>query len=67
MALGDAKGPLSITQVSELITPHTKEQIYKISATLKAALEHLLEREGYVEGIDAKNKSLYSITHKKGN
>jgi hypothetical protein len=35
MAL-DAKEPLSITQVSELIAPHTKGQIYKISATLKA-------------------------------
>ena len=46
MALGEAKGPLSIfNAVSELITPHTEEQIYKISATLKAALEHRLKRE----------------------
>jgi hypothetical protein len=40
MAPGEAKEPLSITHVSELIAPHTKAQIYKISATLKAALEH---------------------------
>jgi len=67
MALGGAKEPLSITHVSELIAPHTKGQIYKISAMLKAALEHRLKREGYVESIDARNKSIYSIIPKKGN
>ena len=35
-----------------------KGQIYKISATLKDALAHRLKREGYVEDIDMKNKSL---------
>ncbi|MGB8035835.1 MAG: hypothetical protein WCF03_18630 [Nitrososphaeraceae archaeon] len=64
MLLSDAKEPLNTTQVSELIAFHTKGRIYKISATLKDALEHRLKREGYVEGIDVKNKSLYSITPK---
>ena len=64
MALSDVKEPLNTTQISELIALHTKGQIYKISATLKDALEHRLKREGYVEGIDEKNKSLYSITPK---
>ena len=56
MALSDGKEPLT-TQISELIACHTKEQIYEISATLKDALEHRLKREGYVEGIEMKNKS----------
>lgn len=64
MALSDAKEPLNTTQISELISFHSKGQIYKISATLKDALEHRLKREGYVEGIDEKNRSLYSITPK---
>ena len=64
MTLSDVKEPLNTTQISELIAFHTKGQIYKISATLKDALEHRLKREGYVEGIDMKNKSLYSITPK---
>ena len=64
MLLSDAKELLNTTQVSELIAFHTKGRIYKISATLKDALEHRLKREGYVEGIDVKNKSLYSITPK---
>jgi hypothetical protein len=64
MALSDVKEPLNTTQISELIAFHTKGQIYKISATLKDALEHRLKREGYVDGIDIKNKSLYSITPK---
>jgi hypothetical protein len=66
MALSDVKDPLNTTQISELIAFHTKGQIYKISATLKDVLEHRLKREGYVEGIDMKNKSLYSITPKGG-
>ena len=64
MALSDVKEPLNTTQISELIAFHTKGQIYKISATLKDALEYRLKREGYVDGIDIKNKSLYSITPK---
>ncbi len=42
----------------------TKGQIYKISATLKDALEHRLKREGYVKSIELMNKSLYLITPK---
>jgi len=38
--------------------------LYKVSATLKDALEHRLKREGYVESTEIKNKSLYSITPK---
>ena len=64
MTLSEAKEPLNTTQISELISFHSKGQIYKISATLKDALEHRLKREGYVEGIDEKNRSLYSITPK---
>jgi hypothetical protein len=64
MALSDGKEPLNTTQISELISFNSKGQIYKISATLKDALEHRLKREGYVEGIDEKNRSLYSITPK---
>lgn len=65
MALEESKGePLNTTQISEIIAVRTKGQIYKISATLKDALEHRLKREGYVEGIEVKNKSLYTITPK---
>jgi DNA-binding PadR family transcriptional regulator len=64
MVLSDVKEPLNTTQISELISFHSRGQIYKISATLKDALEHRLKREGYVEGFDEKNRSLYSITPK---
>jgi len=65
MALEESNGePLNTTQISEIIAIRTKGQIYKISATLKDALEHRLKREGYVEGIELKNKSLYTITSK---
>lgn len=65
IALEENNGePLSTTQISELIAVRTKGQIYRISATLKDALEHRLKREGYVESIEIKNKSLYSITPK---
>ncbi len=76
MALSEANEPLNTTQISEIISLHTKGQIYKISATLKDSLEHRLKREGYVEGIDvptqegsrkAVKKSLYSITPKGRN
>jgi hypothetical protein len=65
MALEESNGePLNTTQISEIIAMRTKGQIYKISATLKDALEYRLKREGYVEGIEVKNKSLYTITEK---
>jgi hypothetical protein len=65
MALEENNGePLNTTQISELIAVRTQGQIYKISATLKDALEHRLKREGYVESIELKNKSLYTITPK---
>jgi predicted transcriptional regulator len=64
MALEESKEPLNTTQISEIIAVRTKGQIYKISATLKDALEYRLKREGYVEGVEVKNKSLYTITEK---
>ncbi len=64
MALDENDGPLNTTQISEIIAVRTKGQIYKISATLKDALEHRLKREGYVKSIEVKNKSLYAITPK---
>lgn len=65
IALEENNGePLNTTQISELIAVRTKGQIYRISATLKDALEHRLKREGYVESIELKNKSLYTITPK---
>jgi DNA-binding PadR family transcriptional regulator len=76
MALNEANKPLNTTQISEIISLHTKGQIYKISATLKDSLEHRLKREGYVEGIDVPTlqssqkpvkMSLYSITPKGRN
>lgn len=76
MALSEANEPLNTTQISEMISLHTKGEIYKISATLKDSLEHRLKREGYVEGIDVPTqegsqkvvkRSLYSITPKGRN
>ena len=65
MALEENKNePINTTQISEIIAVRTKGQVYKISATLKDAVEHRLKREGYVESIELKNKSLYSITPK---
>jgi DNA-binding PadR family transcriptional regulator len=65
MALEESKGePLNITEISEIIYVRIKGQVYKISATLKDALEHRLKREGYVEGIEVQNKSMYTITEK---
>ena len=60
----EAKQPLTTTQISELISKQSKGEIYKISATLRDSLELRLKREGYVQGIDKKNKGLYSITPK---
>jgi DNA-binding PadR family transcriptional regulator len=64
MALNESKEPLNTTQISQIIALNTGAKIYKISATLKDSLEHRLKREGYVEGTDLPNKSLYSITPK---
>ena len=64
MVLNEAKEPLTTTQISELISKRSKGEIYKISATLRDSLEHRLKREGYVEGIEVKNRGLYSITPK---
>ena len=40
MILNEAKGPLTTTQISELISKRSKGEIYKISATLRDSLEH---------------------------
>ena len=64
MALSESKDPLNTTRISQIIALNTKGQIYKISATLKDSLEHRLKREGYVDGVNLSNKSLYSITPK---
>ena len=65
MALDESNGEsLNTTQISEIIAVRTRGQLYKVSATLKDALEHRLKREGYVESIELKNKSLYTITPK---
>ncbi len=65
LALEENNGePLNTTQISEIIAARTRGQIYKISATLKDALEHRLKREGYVESVELKNKNLYTITEK---
>ena len=43
----------------------SKEQTEsKISATVRDSLQYRLKREGYVEGVEVKDKSLYSITPK---
>ncbi|MGB8034512.1 MAG: DUF4364 family protein [Nitrososphaeraceae archaeon] len=64
MALSNSTEPLSTTQISEMISKKSKGEIFKLSSTLKDSLEYRLKRDGYVEGIDMKNKSLYSITPK---
>jgi DNA-binding PadR family transcriptional regulator len=64
MVLNDATQPLSTTRISELISKRSKGQIYKISATVRDSLQYRLKREGYVEGVEVKDKSLYSITPK---
>jgi DNA-binding PadR family transcriptional regulator len=64
MALSEAKEPLSTTQLSEIISKKSKGEVFRLSATLKDSLEYRLKRDRYVEGIDMKIKSLYSITPK---
>jgi hypothetical protein len=62
--LSNATEPSSTTQISEIISKKSRGEIFKLSSTLKDSLEYRLKRDGYVEGIDMKNKSLYSITPK---
>ena len=64
MVLNEATRPLTTTRISELISKRSKGQIYKISATVRDSLQYRLKREGYVEGVDVNDKSLYSITPK---
>ena len=64
MVLNEANQPLSTTRISEMISKRSKGQIYKISATVRDSLQYRLKREGYVEGVDVNDKSLYSITPK---
>ena len=64
MALSKATEPLSTTQISEIISKKSRGEIFKLSATLKDSLEYRLKRDGYVDGTDMKNKSIYSITPK---
>ena len=64
IGLSESKRPLTTTQVSEIISRKTKGQIYKNPATLKDSLEYRLKREGYVKGVTAANKIMYSITPK---
>ena len=64
MVLNEATQPLSTTKISELISKRSKGQIYKISATVRDSRQYRLKREGYVEGVEVKDKSLYSITPK---
>jgi Domain of unknown function (DUF4364) len=64
LALSKAREPLSTTQISEIISKKSRGEIFKLSATLKDSLEYRLKRDGYVEGVDIKKKSIYSITPK---
>ena len=64
MVLNEATQPLSTTRISEMVSKRSKGQIYKISATVRDSLQYRLKREGYVEGVEVKDKSLYSITPK---
>jgi hypothetical protein len=64
LALSNATQPLSTTQISEIISKKSRGEIFKLSATLKDSLEYRLKRDGYVEGVDVKKKSIYSITPK---
>jgi hypothetical protein len=61
LALSKATEPLSTTQISEIISKKSRGEIFKLSSTLKDSLEYRLKRDGYVEGIDMKKKSVYSI------
>ena len=67
MALSDVKEPLNTTQISELIALHTKGQIYKISATLKDALEHRLKREGSLRVLMRKTRACIPLLPREEN
>ena len=56
LALSKAREPLSITQISEIISKKSRGEIFKLSATLKDSLEYRLKRDGYVEGVGYKEK-----------
>ena len=56
--------PKAKAQLSEIISKKSKGEVFRLSATLKDSLEYRLKREGYVEGVDVKDKRLYSITPK---
>ena len=64
MVLSKATEPLSTTQISEIISKKSRGEVFKLSSTLKDSLEYRLKRDGYVDGTDMKNKSVYSITPK---
>jgi len=64
MTFAEANEPLSTTQISEIISRRSRGQIFKLYTILKDSLEYRLKREGYVEGVDLPNTSLYSITAK---
>jgi DNA-binding PadR family transcriptional regulator len=64
MALSNATEPLSTPQLSEIISKKSRGEIFKLSASLKGSLEYRLKRDGYVEGTDMKEKSVYSMTTK---
>lgn len=67
MTFAEANELLSTTQISEIISRRSRGQIFKLSTTLKDSLEYRLKREGYVEGLNLPNKTLYSITPKGRN
>lgn len=55
--LNEAEKPLSAGQVSERISSNTKGRVYKVSATLRDALEHRLMREGLIQGVELENQT----------
>jgi DNA-binding PadR family transcriptional regulator len=63
-ALDQATEALSTTEISKMIAEFSGGRIYKVASTLKDSLEYRLKREGYVKGVIATNKILYSITPK---
>ena len=67
MALDDAKEPLNTTQISELISFHSRGQIYKISATLKDALEHRLNVKATLKVSMKKIGAFIPLLQREGN
>jgi DNA-binding PadR family transcriptional regulator len=64
MALDQSKNALTTNQISEIISKRSKGEIYKNPGTLKDAIDKRLEREEYVNSMNAASKTLYSITPK---